>query len=127
MKITTLRTTALDCPHSNICPSIHDLDVDPRSRYVISKVSTVDEHAVFADLLLPGELLGWMPAGFIPAGNVLLERTGGVVDPRLHPERQYVITSPLAWWEVGKRRTFRPLVGPDEQLGRVPARDLAVV
>ena len=38
MKITTLRTTSNDCcPDERSCVSIHDLDIHPERRYVITK------------------------------------------------------------------------------------------
>lgn len=125
MKITTLRTSADDCPHTDICPSVHDLDTDPRSRYVISKESTAAERAVFAGELRDDELLGWMPAEFLPESNPILARTAAVTHPDLRPDRQYVITTAVT--DPAVLAAFAHLIGHDEQLGYVPAPQLALV
>lgn len=66
MKITTLRTS--DCPDEIQCVSIHDLDIHPERRYVITKQETDPAVlAAFAHLIGPGEQLGFGPADMFPA------------------------------------------------------------
>jgi hypothetical protein len=62
MKITTLRTTAENCPDTWTCPSIHDLDLHPDRRYVVTTTETDPAIlAAFDHLIGPGEQLGWVP------------------------------------------------------------------
>lgn len=123
MHITTLRTMAgsQDCPDIDSCPSVHDLDTDPERRYVISK-RTTDPHevAAFRHLMAAGEVLGWMPAGFLSDANELFDRTREVTSPGMRPERRYVITTPVT--DPRTLREFARLIAPTEQLGAVPAR-----
>ena len=68
MKITTLRTTSNDCcPDERSCVSIHDLDIHPERRYVITK-REIDSRiiAAFAHLVGADEQLGWGPIDMFP-------------------------------------------------------------
>lgn len=68
MKITTLRTTG--CPDERTCVSIHDLDIHPERRYVITKRETnPDILAAFAHLMAADEQLGYGPADMFPANT----------------------------------------------------------
>lgn len=125
MQVKTLRTTANDCPNKWDCPSVHELDTDPGRRYVVSKQASSAERAAFAHLLCPGEVLGWMPTGFLSAENAMLSRAREVVSPDLDPARQYVITELVGDPDV--LAEFGDLVSRNEQLGTVAVRDLAVV
>lgn len=124
-KVTTLITTADDCPNKWDCPSVHDLDVDPERRYVVSKLATAAEHAVFRDLLEAGDIVGWLPAGFLDERNALFDRARHVTGEVLDPARRYVITSAVRDPRVLAH--FGDLVSRNEQLGTVPVRDLAVI
>jgi len=67
MKITTLRTAG-GCPDERTCVSIHDLDIHPERRYVITKRETnPDILAAFAHLMADDEQLGYGPADMFPA------------------------------------------------------------
>ncbi len=67
MKITTLRTTAENCPDITTCPSIHTLDLHPGRRYLVTKQETDPAIlAAFAPHIGPGEQLGWAPAELLP-------------------------------------------------------------
>lgn len=125
MQVKTLRTTAHDCPNKWDCPSVHELDTDPERRYVVSKLASPAERDVFAHLLGPGEVLGWMPPGFLSAENGLLSRASDVTSPVLNPDRQYVITELVN--DSAVLAEFGDLVSRNEQLGTVPVHDLAVV
>jgi hypothetical protein len=127
MRIVTLRTDAdMYCPIGRTCPSIHDVDTDPTHRYVIFRMVTESaELAVFASVIEAGEVLGFMPADFIPADNPMLERTQAVGDPALRTDRQYVILSPVT--DTDTLTGFAYLMAPDEHLGRVPANQLQEV
>jgi hypothetical protein len=66
MRITTLRTTS-ECPDITNCVSIHDLDIHPERRYVITKRET--DPAVldaFAHLIGDDEQLGYGPTAMFP-------------------------------------------------------------
>lgn len=68
MKIETVRTTAGSCPDERTCVSLHNLDLHPDRRYVITKRETDPQIlAAFAHLMAPDEQLGWGPADFFPA------------------------------------------------------------
>ena len=126
MKIVTLRSTADDCPTDRTCPSIHDVDTDPQRRYVISKkVTDVAEMLAFASYIGDGQLLGYLPAGFVPSTNPMLDRTRDVRGQAVRPDRQYVIvtevTDPLTL------ALFAHLIATDEQLGYVPVHELLEV
>jgi hypothetical protein len=127
MKIVTLRSTADQfCPTERTCPSIHDVDVDPLHRYVIYKtVTEADQLAVFNEELAASEALGYMPADFIPTNNSVLDRTRGVHDPALRPDRQYVILTPVT--DPQMLDQFAHLIAPDEHLGRVHVHQLLEV
>ena len=67
MKITTLRTTAGDCPDGETCPSKDLVDVHPDRVYMIGNVVTdPDLLAAFAHRIGPGEQLYWQPAALHP-------------------------------------------------------------
>lgn len=120
MKITTLLTAADDCPVDRTCPSVHDLDIDPENRYVISKrLTTEGEAALLKPLLEVGEVAGFMPAGFLPAASALFDRTRGVSGPALRADRQYVIVRGVT--DPALLSEFAHLMAADEQLGAVPA------
>lgn len=125
MKVTTLITTADDCPNKWDCPSVHDLDVDPERRYVVSKQASAAEYAVFRHLIQTGEILGWVPVGLLDERNGMLDRTRQVHSDVLDPSRRYVITAAVRDPLVLAR--FGDLVSRNEQLGTVPVRDLAVI
>lgn len=126
MKITTLLTVATDCPVDRTCPSVHDLDIDPENRYVISKrLTTLGEAALFEPLLEVGEVAGFMPFGFLPAANAMLDRTRTVFGPALHADRQYVIVREVT--DPSLLAEFDRLMADDEQLGTVPAPALQEV
>lgn len=125
MQVKTLRTTANDCPNKWDCPSVHELDTDPERRYVVSKQASSAERDAFAHLLRPGEAVGWMPPGFLSAGNGLLGRTRDVASRDLRPDRQYVVTELVN--DPAVLAEFGDLVSRNEQLGTVPVRQLAVV
>ncbi len=114
MKITTLRTTN-DCPDINTCPSEHAVDTDPRNLYVIAKKATSTEAAVLDASLRPGQLSGWMPAGFLPDGHPALI---GFSDPRLRVDRQYVALTVVD--DADTLTEFARLTAADEFLGTVP-------
>jgi hypothetical protein len=66
MKITTVRSD--DCPDERTCVSIHELDLHPERRYVITKRETdPDILAAFAPLIGPDEQLGYGPADMFPS------------------------------------------------------------
>jgi len=66
MKITTLRTT--NCPDERTCVSIHDLDLHPERRYVITKRETdPDILTAFGPLIGADEQLGYGPLHMFPA------------------------------------------------------------
>jgi hypothetical protein len=120
MKITTLLTAADDCPVDRTCPSVHDLDIDPENRYVISKrLTTQGEAALLEPLMEAGEIAGFMPAGFLPAANAMLDRTRTVFRPGLRADRQYVIVREVT--DPALVAEFAHLMAADEQLGTVPA------
>ena len=67
IEITTLRSTAGDCPDQRTCASIHTLADRPNRRYVITKcVTDAVELAALAPLVGPDEQLGWLPADLLP-------------------------------------------------------------
>lgn len=69
MKITTLRT-APGCPDERTCVSIHDLDIHPERRYVITKRETNPAVlAAFAHLMADDEQLGYGPVDMFPANT----------------------------------------------------------
>jgi hypothetical protein len=123
--ITTLRTSAEDCPTDRTCPSVHDLDTDPGHRYVICAPVTPGEIAVFRQVMAAGEIVGAMPFGFIPDANPALDRTREVRDPALRADRQYVILTAVT--DPAVLTEFADLIGPDEQLGYLPVAQLAEV
>lgn len=125
MQVRTLRSTAIDCPNKWDCPSVHELDTDPERRYVVSKQASPAERDAFVHLLGPGEVLGWVPPGFLSAENAMLSRARDVTSPALNPDRQYVITELVS--DSAVLAEFGDLVSRNEQLGTVPVRDLAVV
>lgn len=125
MKVKTLRTTANDCPNKWDCPSVHEIDTDPGRRYVVSKRTSAAERHAFADVLHPGEILGWVPAGFLASANAAVARARHVADPALPTGRQYVFTVPVT--DPAVLAVFGDLMSRDEQLGRVDERDLAVL
>lgn len=126
MKITTLLTAADQCPVDRTCPSVHDLDIDPENRYVISKrLTTQGEVGLFGPLLDVGEVAGFMPAGFLPAANTILDRTRTVLSPALRADRQYVIVREVT--DRALLAEFAHLMADDEQLGTVPAAVLQEV
>lgn len=126
MKITTLLSTADHCPVDRTCPSVHDLDIDPENRYVISKrLTTQGEAALFGPLLRAGEVAGFMPVGFLPDANTMLSRTRMVAGPALRADRQYVIVREVT--DPALLTEFAHLMAEDEQLGTVPARVLQEV
>lgn len=119
MKITTLLTAADDCPVDRTCPSVHDLDIDPENRYVISKrLTTQGEAALLGPLLDVGEVAGFMPVGFLPDANTMLDRTRTVSGPALRADRQYVIVFEVT--DPALLTEFAHLMAKDEQLGTVP-------
>lgn len=125
MQVKTLRTTAHDCPNKWDCPSIHELDSDPKRRYVVSKQPSSAERDAFAHLLRPGEVLGWMPPGFLAAENAILDRTRDMESPDLRTDRQYIVTELVS--DAAVLAEFGDLVSRNEQLGTVPLHDLSVV
>jgi hypothetical protein len=119
MQIRTLLSTAEKCPVDRTCPSVHELDTDPEHRYVISKrLTTPAEVAALEPLLGEGEVAGYMPAGFIPEGNVMLERTRGLEGLGLRTDRQYVIVRRVT--DPAVLVAFANLMAGDEVLGTVP-------
>ncbi|MDN5920030.1 MAG: hypothetical protein L0I76_33850 [Pseudonocardia sp.] len=125
MKVTTLLTAADDCPNKWDCPSVHDLDVDPERRYVVSKQASDDERGAFAHLVGEDEVVGWLPDGLLDERNSLLDRTREVRSPLLHRDRRYVITTAVS--DESILAAFGDLVGRKEQLGSVAVHQLAVI
>jgi hypothetical protein len=128
LKITTLRTLAgtPGCSDFPTCPGVHDLDTDPEHRYVIAKTITdPTELAAFAGELGDGEVPGWMPAGFLPAGNEVFTRTRRLWQSGMRSDRDYVITTLVT--DAAVLQEFAPLMAADEHLGTVPVRALLEV
>lgn len=67
MKITTLRTTANDCPDIVRCPAVDLIDVHPDRVYFIGNVETDPEIlGAYAERVGPGEAVYWQPASLHP-------------------------------------------------------------
>lgn len=123
LEIRTLVTTASECGESRVCPSVHEVVGDTEELWVVSKRTTPAEAAPFQHLLDKGEVVGWMPAGLLPAECDAVARTRGVTGPGLHPDRVYVISSEVTG-EV-ELNAFAELFDPiTEQLGTVKAQVL---
>lgn len=121
LEIRTLVTTASECGESRVCPSVHEVVGAPENLWVVSKRTTPAETAAFQHLLDEGEVLGWMPAGLLPAECDAVTRTRGVTGPGVHPDRVYVISSEVTG--EGELIAFAELFDPvTEQLGTVKAR-----
>lgn len=121
LEIRTLVTTANLCGESRVCPSVHEVVGTPEHLWVVSKQTTATEHAAFKHLLAEGEILGWMPAGLLPAACDAVARTHGVTGPGVHADRVYVISSEVTG-EI-ELIAFAELFDPiTEQLGTIKAR-----
>lgn len=67
MRITTLCTTAEDCPDGKICPSKDLVDLHPDRVYMIGNVVTDPALlAAFGPRIGPGEALYWQPVELHP-------------------------------------------------------------
>lgn len=125
MHVRTLLTTAHDCPNKWDCPSVHELDTDPGGRYLVTKKTSAAEQKAFTHLLATGEVVGWVPRGFLDENNELLERTQDIHGEALYPGRRYIITTAVT--DVSVLALFGDLVGRGEQVGRIAIHELAVI
>ena len=67
MRITTLRTTANDCPDITTCPAVDLIEERPGRVYFIAELETdSDVLAAYAGRVGPGEAVFWQPASLHP-------------------------------------------------------------
>ena len=67
MKITTLRTTANDCPDVTTCPAVDLIDVHPDRVYFVGNVETHPEIlGAYHGRVGRGEAVFWQPATLHP-------------------------------------------------------------
>lgn len=68
-KIRTLLTLAGSCGENRTCPSIHELEGEPDTLYVIGKKVSPATRAAFAHLMADDEEIHAVPRRLFPSGR----------------------------------------------------------